>query len=164
MSQRRQFHCPACKASVVGELLENGSIRCDYRLNGWKSIPTGINGKGETEYEHVPNSSPGCGGTMGLCIHGLRVCEGLPPCDNFKPAAEPPALVESLADVMRREAAEVARRRERHQSPSHHGSPSQEVSRRPKEEPPPQKLHIPFLGDSEPARYTPPRGGRRKRT
>lgn len=161
MSQRRQFYCPTCKASVVGELLEDGSIRCDYRLNGWKSVQTGTNKKGEPEYEHTPNSSPGCGGTMGLCVHGLRVCEGLPPCDNFRPAAEPPMLIESLADIMKREAAEVARRREQHASPPRVTAPPHQANKEPPT--PSRNIHIPFLGESEPARYNPPKGGRKRR-
>lgn len=156
MSARRFFQCPNC-GDAIGELLhEDGNpLRCDYRPTGWSSKATGKDPKTKKQlYEYSATTAPGCGGILRICVHGLRICDTCPP--QFTPATEKPIPLPPLADVLKREKAEVEQRREA-------------TKRSDRSEPdtgfiaPTGRVQLPHLGESEPTTYKPPKGGRGKR-
>lgn len=159
MTQRRAFQCPnhagspraiSGFVSAVGELLpEQGNpIRCDFLLLRWRSVVVGKDKKGESIYEHTPDTEPGCGGLLRICAHGLRVCDVCPP--QFTPTTDPAARAESLAQIIAREAAEAARRKQATKDSSRRQESAPAFT------PPRGKVQLPFLGDGEPTRHEPP--------
>ena len=162
MTQRRAFQCPNHQgspyASAVGELTREhrNPLRCDFVVLGWRSTPVGTNKKGETIYEHVPDTVPGCGGSLLLCVHGQRVCESCPP--QFVPTDDPVARTESLAQILECEAEGAAQRERMAREAKRKQEPTASASFKI----PQGKVQLPFLGDEEPKRYQPPRGKTKK--
>jgi hypothetical protein len=149
--------CPECKTDVVGTLLDDGALRCDWRLLGWRSVLVGKDKSGKDEYDYIPQTETGCGGTLRLCAHGLRVCAGLPPCDNFTPPAGSHVVTMSLADAMRADVERANARKEL-------GRMQKKAQEHPSFVAPSGRVQIPFLGDAEPERWTPPKSRKKKDT
>ncbi len=164
MSQRRGFMCPECKTDVVGTLLDDGALRCDWRLLGWRSTLVGKDKNGKDEYDYIPQTETGCGGLLRLCAHGLRVCAGVPPCPNFTKATAPHNVALTLADLMRADAERLVAKRELdHLGRKARAYTPPKIQEAPTEKAP-TRVQLPFLGDSEPTRWTPPRSRKKKGT
>lgn len=157
MTQRRAFQCPNHTGSpfadanglapAVGELLrEPGNpIRCDFILLSWRSTLIGKDKKGESVYEHLPDTVPGCGGFVRICIHGQRVCVSCPP--QFTPTDDPVARTESLAELLARESEHAAERKlGRRDVDRQQDTPAAA---------PKSRVQLPFLGNAEPTHYKP---------
>lgn len=155
MSQRRAFWCPKCKANVVGTLLDDGSLRCDWRPTGWRSTVVGKDKYGKDEYDYTPTTETGCGGILRSCVHGLRVCDGLPPCENFTEAVGSHIVTMSLAEAMRADVERANARKEL-------GRMQKKAQEQPSFVAPTGRVHIPFLPEAEPERWTPPKSRKRK--
>lgn len=158
MSDRRSFFCPECKSQAIGALVDKTNIRCDYLVKGWKSVQTGKDKKGEPTFEHIPDSSPGCGGMLRNCVHGNKVCVTCEP--QFTKATVAPEPVQPLAIIMRDEARFRAQREQEAKATAKAVKKGGDVPAFGA----PGKVQLPFLGDAEPDRYTPPRQRRKKET
>lgn len=153
VSDRRAFFCPECKSDVIGALVNVTSIRCDYRIDGWKSVEVGRDKKRQPVFEHTPNSRPGCGGILHNCFHGLKTCGICPPV--FTKATTPIDALPSLGDIFKEEARLRAEREQVAAYARNHSDAPAFVT-------PKGKVQLPHLGDAEPTRYVPPRSRRKK--
>lgn len=170
LSERRAFQCPNCSRPdeakeivwSIGALLDDNGmgIRCDHVVIRWTSREVGHDKKSKkTIVEWEAETRPGCGGVLRICVHGLRVCVSCPP--QFTPAEQD--RTESyvpLATIAKREAAEAERRR----AALKEAEKQAMAPARPAFAAPAGRVQLPFLGEAEPTKYTPPRSRRREKT
>jgi hypothetical protein len=160
MSNWRSIQCPAC-GDAIGSLLPehtNMGIQCEHKVINWTSREVGFDKKTQkTKYEFECHTSPGCGGVLNLCAHGCRVCASCPP--QFTPADEwPIAPYVPYSVLLRRDVEATNQRKESERmAANYQGAPPQIDFKAPT-----GRVQLPFLGEAEPSRYTPPRSRRKK--